>query len=47
MSFDYLRRLLGAPLQQRVAAARGSLGASPEPMDYEAYFKDVFAGQIL
>ncbi len=48
MSFDYLRKLVSAQLEQRVAAERQSLcGTAAAPADCEAYFKEVFAGQIF
>ena len=48
MNFDNLRKLVSAQLEQRVTAERLSLcGNTTEPADYEAYFKEVFAGQIL
>lgn len=48
MSFDYLRKFVSAQLEQRVAAERQSLcGTAAAPADCEAYFKEVFAGQIF
>lgn len=48
MNLDYLRRLLTPPLNERVVNERRALaGNSAEPLDFDAYFKEVFAGQIL
>ncbi|MBP6801464.1 MULTISPECIES: hypothetical protein [Zoogloea] len=48
MNFDYLRQLVSAPLEQRVTAERlGLAGTTADQADGEAYFKEVFAGQVL
>jgi hypothetical protein len=48
MSFDYLRKLVSAQLEQRVTAERQNLcSTTAAPADCEAYFKEVFAGQIF
>lgn len=48
MDFDYLRRLLTSPLDQRVTDERRTMAYSTTgPSDSDAYFKEVFAGQIL
>ncbi len=48
MNLDYLRRLITTPLNERVVNERKALASSPPgPLDFEAYFKEVFAGQIL
>jgi len=48
MNLNELRRLLTAPLNERVADESRALAASSaSPSDFESYFKEVFAGQIL
>lgn len=48
MNLDYLSRLLTPPLDERVAKERRALARNiAEPLDVDAYFKEVFAGQIL
>ena len=48
MSFDYLREIVTAQLNKRVAAERRELaGSTADPGDYEAYFKEVFGGTVL
>lgn len=48
MNFDHLRKLVSAQLEQRVTAERQSLcGKAADYADCEAYFKEVFAGQVL
>jgi len=48
MNLDYLSRLLTPPLEERAAhEGRALAGNSTEPLEVDAYFKEVFAGQIL
>ncbi len=48
MDLNDLRRLLATPLDERVTHDRRALaGSTTGPSDFEAYFKEVFAGQIL
>ena len=48
MNLDYLSRLLTPPLEERAAHEGLALaGNSTEPLEVDAYFKEVFAGQIL
>ncbi|MCK6392593.1 hypothetical protein [Zoogloea sp.] len=48
MNLDYLRRLITTPLNERVADERKALATRTAGLlDFEAYFKEVFAGQIL
>ena len=48
MNLNELRRLLTTPLNERVTEARRALaGSTSGPSDFEAYFKEVFAVQIL
>ncbi len=48
MNLDYLSRFFTPSLDERVAKERRALSSNiAEPLDADAYFKEVFAGQIL
>ncbi|HQX07872.1 MAG TPA: hypothetical protein PKZ19_13870 [Zoogloea sp.] len=48
MNLNELRRLLTTPFNERITdEPRALTGSTTGPSDFEAYFKEVFAGQIL